>query len=144
MDRAQPDVELRLPADRAYVSVLRSLAVGLAVRLDFTLDDLEDLKMAVSEACALLLPEADEGSDLHAEFRLGPDTVVASIGVSATDPRPADVDSWAWQVLSALTTQATETVRDGRFVVTLTLRSSVAPAPAGTAAASETSAPLDP
>ena len=37
------DVELRLPADGAFVSVLRTTAAGLAARLDFTIDDIEDL-----------------------------------------------------------------------------------------------------
>ena len=56
VDRA--DVELRLPADSAYVSVLRTTTAGLAARLDFPIDDIEDLRIAVGEACALVLPEA--------------------------------------------------------------------------------------
>ena len=66
------DVELRLPADGAYVSVLRTAASGLAARLDFTIDDIEDVRMAVSEACALALPEADDESDLVARVLPGP------------------------------------------------------------------------
>ena len=34
--RTRADVELRLPADSAYVSVLRTTTAGLAARLDFT------------------------------------------------------------------------------------------------------------
>ena len=55
-------VELRLPADGAYLSVLRTATAGLAARLDFTLDEIEDLRIAVDEACALLLPDAEPGS----------------------------------------------------------------------------------
>ena len=51
-----PDVELRIPADSAYVAVLRMATAGLAARLDFTLDDIEDLRIAVDEACAMVLP----------------------------------------------------------------------------------------
>ncbi|MCW2838246.1 MAG: rsbW, partial [Marmoricola sp.] len=65
-----PDVELRLPAESAYVAVLRMTTAGLAARLDFTLDDIEDLRMAVGEACALVLEHADPGGDLHAWFDL--------------------------------------------------------------------------
>ena len=39
------DVELRLPADSAYASVLRTTTAGLAARLDFTIDDIEDLRI---------------------------------------------------------------------------------------------------
>ena len=58
------DVELRLPADSAYASVLRTTTAGLAARLDFTIDDIEDLRIAVGEANAMVLEQADAGSDL--------------------------------------------------------------------------------
>lgn len=119
------DVALRLPADNAYVSVLRTTASGLAARLDFTIDDIEDLRMAVSEASALVLPEADEGSDLVAQFYLGAGTITATVSVTAADPKPADLDSWAWQVLSALTDEATATASEGLFTVSMTTHSAV-------------------
>src|SRR4029078_13412021 len=82
MDAAAPtraDASLRVPADGAYVSVLRTMTAGLAARLDFTVDDIEDLRIAVGEACALVLPEADPDADLEAEFRLTPGTLTISV-----------------------------------------------------------------
>ena len=67
-----PDVELRIPADSAYLAVLRTATAGLAARLDFTLDDIEDLRIAVDEACAMVLPQAREDSDLTCTFDLDP------------------------------------------------------------------------
>ena len=49
-------VRLQLPAVGVYLSVLRSATAGLAARLNFTLEEIEDLRIAVDEACALLLP----------------------------------------------------------------------------------------
>ena len=46
----QDFVEVRLPAAGAYLSVLRTATAGLAARLDFTLDEIEDLRIAVDEA----------------------------------------------------------------------------------------------
>ena len=43
-------VTLRLPAAGAYLSVLRTATASLASRLDFTIDDIEDLRIAVDEA----------------------------------------------------------------------------------------------
>src|SRR5687768_18575580 len=83
-DRA--DVELRLPADSAYVSVLRTTTAGLAARLDFTIDDIEDLRIAVGEASALVLPEAAEGSDLVCRFHMHPGRLTITVTVSADDP----------------------------------------------------------
>ena len=40
--RTRADVELRLPADSAYVSVLRTTTAGLAARLDFPIDDIKN------------------------------------------------------------------------------------------------------
>jgi len=119
------DVELRLPADSAYVSVLRTAASGLAARLDFTIDDIEDLRMAVSEACSLVLPEADEGSDLITEFFLDRAELTATVTVSSAAPSQPDLDSWAWQVLSALTTEADATTGNGSYSVTLKVHSAV-------------------
>ncbi|NED81373.1 anti-sigma regulatory factor, partial [Streptomyces sp. SID11233] len=63
-------VEVRLPAAGAYLSVLRTATAGLAARLDFTLDEIEDLRIAVDEACAILLQQAVRGSVLRCVFRL--------------------------------------------------------------------------
>src|SRR5215510_16381865 len=81
-------VNIRMPADGAYLSVLRTATAGLAARLDFTLDEIEDMRIAVDEACAMLLSQAIPGANLECDFTLGPDRI--SIGVSATckPPRP--------------------------------------------------------
>ncbi|HEY1119358.1 MAG TPA: hypothetical protein VGE43_16710 [Acidimicrobiales bacterium] len=117
----RPDVELRLPADGAYVSVLRTLTAGLAARLDFTLDDIEDLRIAVGEACAMVLPEADPGSDLVGRFELGSGRLVISVAVRASTPAPPDHDSFAWQVLTTLASSATVSTAEGELVVTLVM-----------------------
>jgi serine/threonine-protein kinase RsbW len=117
------DVELRLPADSAYVSVLRTTSAGLAARLDFTIDDIEDLRMAVGEACALVLPSASDGSDLSCRFYLGSGELRVLVGVDADLAAPPDKDSFAWQVLTTLASDASVSVADGRFEVTLSMRS---------------------
>ena len=124
-DEARADVELRLPADSAYVSVLRTTAAGLAARLDFTLDDIEDLRMAVGEASALVLPEADPGSDLLCEFYLRPGELTVAVGVPCRQPAPPDEDSFAWQVLTTLSSKASATTDGHRFTVTLTMQSAL-------------------
>ncbi len=119
------DVSLRVPADGAYVSVLRTMTAGLAARLDFTVDDIEDLRIAVGEACALVLPQTTPGGDLEAEFRLTPGTLTVSVSVPTQGPRAPDYDSFAWQVLSTLTTSASAATDHARFEVTFTTESSV-------------------
>lgn len=127
---ARADVELRLPADGAYVSVLRTMTAGLAARLDFTIDDIEDLRIAVGEACALVLAEADPGTSLEAEFHLAPAELVVAVSVAASSPATLDQDSFAWQVLTTLASDAVVESAAGRFTLRMTMTSSLADLPA--------------
>jgi len=95
-------VTVRMPADGAYLSVLRTATAGLAARLDFTLDDIEDLRIAVDEACAMLLSQAIPGSSLECNFSLSPDDMTITVAVPSLNPRPPSGDTFAWTVLSAL------------------------------------------
>jgi serine/threonine-protein kinase RsbW len=129
-DESRADVELRLPADSAYVSVLRTTSAGLAARLDFTLDDIEDLRMAVGEASALVLQEAEPDSDLWCEFFLRPGELTMNVRVLSRQPEPPDEDSFAWQVLTTLATSASASTSDGRLTISLSMHSTIQdPAP---------------
>jgi len=119
----RPDVELRLPVDSAYVSVLRATTVSLAARMDFTIDDIEDLRMAVGEACAMVLPCADEGSDLTCRYFMTTGELTVTVTVPSSVPEMPDRDGFAWQMLSALTTDASAEAGSGEFTVTMTMHS---------------------
>jgi serine/threonine-protein kinase RsbW len=97
----QPDAEVRLPADTAYVAVLRMTTAAIAARLDFTLDDIEDLRMAVGEASAILLDRARPGGRLISRFYLDGDRIEIHVSADAINPTPPDVNSFAWQVLNS-------------------------------------------
>ena len=96
-------VHVRMPAESAYLSVLRTATAGLAARLDFTLDEIEDLRIAIDEACAMLLAQAIPGTDLECGFELGADQVTITVSVTAAQPKMPAKDTFAWTVLSALT-----------------------------------------
>ena len=109
----QDQVTIRMPADGAYLSVLRTATAGLAARLDFTLDEIEDLRIAVDEACALVLGDgaALDGSlaappvlepplTIDAVFELGHQGMV--VRVSGPSSRLPERSSFAWSVLEAL------------------------------------------
>ena len=116
-------VTVRLPAQSAYLSVLRTVTAGLAARLDFTLDEIEDLRIAVDEACAMLLAEADEDSRLECEFTLSPDTMTIAVSARSRLGRPPAKDTFAWTVLSALAGSVDSVVGPGDQV-TIVLRKS--------------------
>ncbi|MCK9875795.1 anti-sigma factor [Frankia sp. Ag45/Mut15] len=95
-------VALTLPAASAYLTVLRTATASLAARLDFTLDDIEDLRIAVDEACALLLVSAVPGSSLDCTFTLSPGVMHVLVTVESLDREPPSEDTFAWTVLKAL------------------------------------------
>ena len=119
------DVELRLPTDGAYISVLRTATAGLAARLDFTLDDLEDVRMAVGEAAALVLEAADPDADLTTRFWLSPRQLKISVSTTSASAIAPEPDSFAWTVLTTLASDAQVHAEPGLFEITLLTASSI-------------------
>ncbi len=101
-ETAQDHVTVCMPAEGAYLSVLRTATAGLAARLDFTLDEIEDLRIAVDEACAMLLSQAIPGTNLECAFDLGAEEMTITVSVTAAEPQVPARDTFAWTVLSAL------------------------------------------
>lgn len=126
-EERRADVELRLPADGAYASVLRTTAAAVAARLDFTVEDVEDLRIAIGEAGALVLPESAPGSDLTARFHLRRGTLTVELSTEAVAERAPDHDSFAWQVLTTLADAAHAETRAGLFRVRFTLTAHTVP-----------------
>lgn len=114
-------VVLRLPAAGAYLSVLRTATASLASRLDFTIDDIEDLRIAVDEACAMLLSQTVPGADLECSFELTKDAISVEVTVPTLDGEEPSRDTFAWTVLTALVGEVDSAV-DADRRVTLSLR----------------------
>lgn len=122
----RPDVELRLPADSAYAAVLRSTTAGVAARSDFTLDDIEDLRMAVGEASAMVLEQASPGGDLCCTFVLGDHALTMTVSADCEQPIEPDRDGFAWQVLSALAEDVRAETTPTLLSISLSMKSGAA------------------
>jgi serine/threonine-protein kinase RsbW len=116
-------VAVRLPAEAAYLAVLRTTTASLAARLDFTLDEIEDLRIAVDEASCLLLVGAVVDTELSCVFEMTSDTIEISVSTFTTDGHAPERDSFAWTVLSALAGEVDAWVEDdGRQTIFLAKR----------------------
>jgi serine/threonine-protein kinase RsbW len=124
-------VIIKLPAVGAYLSVLRTATAGLAARLDFTLDEIEDLRIAVDEACAMLLASALPGASLDCEFEVLADALRVSVTVETEDGQEPSRDTFAWTVLSALAGEVDSSVDLENQVTISLLKHRAAGAPAG-------------
>jgi serine/threonine-protein kinase RsbW len=112
-------VTIEMPAEGAYLSVLRTATAGLAARLDFTLDEIEDLRIAVDEACGMLLAQAAPEAHLECDFTLGDDRISIAVSAPSKQPRQPARDTFAWTVLAALAGSADAWVGPGDTVTVL-------------------------
>jgi serine/threonine-protein kinase RsbW len=98
-------VRLAVPARPEFVHVLRAVSAAVAGRLALSLDDVDDLRLAVDEACAHLLALPGRPSTFRLDLRCHPDRleIVTSIDtVTSTWPPVGLEDTLAWRVLDAL------------------------------------------
>ena len=116
-----PAVTLRIPAEGAYVVLVRAAVSAMCARLDFTIDRIEDIKLAVAESVALLLSDAPAGAEL--DIVLTPDQP-DGLRVQMTGPtvhgRSVPRDTFTWTVLTALVDEVVATVGAQR-TLTITL-----------------------
>ncbi|GAA3758074.1 anti-sigma regulatory factor [Plantactinospora mayteni] len=116
-------VLLTVPADGGFLGVLRTATAGLAARLHFALDEIEDLRIAVDEACAMLLAVATRDAELDCRFSVTDDALTVEVSVpTARGARLPAESSFAWKVLTALTTSAAATATGDRATITLLTR----------------------
>lgn len=98
---------IRVPARPQYVKVLRSIVASVAAGLDFSLERIDDLKMAVGEASSQLLEVAPPGAILLVEADPVSGGLKVDVAVDADDflwP-PEDIESsLTWRVLSTVAT----------------------------------------
>ncbi|PSL06664.1 serine/threonine-protein kinase RsbW [Haloactinopolyspora alba] len=112
-------VELQVPASSAYLTVLRTTAARLAARIGFTLDEIEDLRIAVDEAGAMLLPLATNGATMQCSFQLHTDILDVVVSVPTEQADLPGRGSFAWTVLSALAGEVHSRADDGRLSIML-------------------------
>src|SRR4029077_756386 len=55
VDPGHPFVEFRIPPDPAYVRIARLAAGDMGGRVGFSVDELDDVRLAVDELCAVLI-----------------------------------------------------------------------------------------
>ena len=63
-------VSARIPADTSHVSLLRAIATALAARLDFPVDRIIELQIAVDEVCSRLMAVAKDFTRIEVDFEI--------------------------------------------------------------------------
>jgi len=88
MNQVMDYIEMKIPAKPDYVGVIRLTLSGIASRMGFTYEEIEDIKIAISEATTNAVQHAyqnDEGGEIIVGFGIYPDKLemmVADYGQS--------------------------------------------------------------
>lgn len=107
------NVELKVPVDPAYVSVVRLLVSGLATRLGLNVEDLEKLKLAIGEAFLTVVTQSQQASGLiRLKWAENEDCITVSLFDPAGQRREV-VNAVELQLLKALGGEYHSTVVDG-------------------------------
>jgi len=99
------EVKLTMPATPQLLRVARLTAAGLAGRLGFSFDEIEDVKIAVDELCFALVGSRGRKGSLTLTYRLdGHQLEIAGEGVFAdgadeSAPAPSELSA---QILAAV------------------------------------------
>lgn len=112
-----PTVNVVIPANAEFVHVLRSVVGSIGALADASIDAIDDLRLAVDEACAHLLASAADATRLWLTVRSGSGDidVLAQLDAEPAAWPPADVaESLGWRILSGLVQEPRFERTDGR------------------------------
>ena len=80
--------ELRIPCDLRMLRLARVTAASMAADLPFTVQDIEDLRVAVDELAAAIIDSCDHGSHLLLTFESDDETVTVRGRVEGAGEAP--------------------------------------------------------
>ena len=72
-------VELKIPARAEWVAVARLAVAAVASRLRFSVDEIEDIKLAVAEACTNCIQHGSDGDRIEITSEITADEVRVSV-----------------------------------------------------------------
>jgi serine/threonine-protein kinase RsbW len=105
-------IRLTVPASLEFVRIVRLTASGVASRLGFDVEEIEDLRVAVDELASLVVESAD-GGELSVAFAVRDGALrIDGEGAHAPDQAPS-VDDLTAQILAAVVDAWELESRDG-------------------------------
>lgn len=72
-------VELRIPSKAEWVAVARLAVAAVANRLNFSIEDIEDVKLAVAEACTNCIQHASGSEQIEITCETEPDALTIRV-----------------------------------------------------------------
>jgi serine/threonine-protein kinase RsbW len=117
--RAGERTTLKVPARGAYLALVRTVVASIAAAADFSVDDIEDLRMAADEAAALLMTGAHPSAVLNLTIDVQEDGLAITVSAPSRGVT-ISTDSFAWTVLSTLADTAEHTTQGETTTIAVT------------------------
>ena len=95
-------LELRVPTSATYLPAVRAVAADLAIRMDYDLDSVEDLRLAADEACATLAQIALGDAELTVTFETNRTGLHIEAWVPTAEGTEVPRDGFGWAILATL------------------------------------------
>ncbi len=115
-------VTLSVPPTPGYLALLRTVVGGCAGREGFTLDQIDDVKMAVDEAAVQLL-RSSQGTGISVDVVIQEAALEVHVSADVKGDTPViDESSFSWTILQALSDDLRVESDPPRFTVVLTKR----------------------
>lgn len=84
-------VEIRIPSKAEWVAVARLAVAAVANRLNFSIEDIEDVKLAVAEACTNCIQHADGNGQIEITCETEADALTVRVRDYGHGNRPESV-----------------------------------------------------
>lgn len=97
-----PEVHLAVPATPEFVRLARVTATGLASRAGFSIDEVEDLRLAIDELCFTLIGSKGREGRLELRYRLDGTALEVQGSVECQDDNVPHLSDWSDKILDAL------------------------------------------
>ncbi|MSO27602.1 MAG: hypothetical protein EXQ60_06010 [Candidatus Nanopelagicales bacterium] len=107
------DVTLSFRATSANVALARTMAVAMAARTHLTIDQIEDVRLAIDEAVSQLVIDCDELTQVNCDFTETGGTLFIRVTANTRSGQPPATDTFSWLVLAALVDEVTAGTDNG-------------------------------
>jgi serine/threonine-protein kinase RsbW len=86
-------VELRIPARAEWVAVARLAAAAVGSRMHFSIDEIDDLKLAIAEACTNCIQRSEGIQNIDIRWEAGPTELRVTVTGDGRAPKLESVKS---------------------------------------------------
>jgi len=111
-------VVLRIAPAGENIVLARTVAASMCAQLNFPIDQLDDLRLAVDEACALLV-KASDGTEIEVSFQNDSGALSIRASAGTATGQPPSPTSFSWLVITELCDQAVCRRVDDQLIIEL-------------------------